>query len=179
MIPAEGLQEPEQIVPQVLIRRINLPEDSLEELTDLLHRAYAALGEAGFRYYATHQTPEETRERCERGYSYVALIDGRIVGTITLYDRHTDDVPWYSRPDVGYFGQFGVEPELQGKGIGRRMLRMIEERARELGLRELALDTAEGAHHLVEWYGREGYRIVAHHSWNVTNYRSVIMSRTL
>ena len=179
MIRGEELQGDSPVVSPVRIRRLDLPEDSVEELTELLHRSYAPLAAAGFRYYATHQSAEETRERCERGESYVALIDERIVGTVTLYDTHPEDVPWYSRPDVGHFGQFGVEPSLQQRGIGRQLLRLVEDRARKLGLRELALDTAEGARHLVEWYEREGYRIVAHHSWNVTNYRSVIMSRTL
>jgi len=179
VIQQEGLQGDSPVVSPVRIRRLNLPEDSVEELTELLHRSYAPLAAAGFRYYATHQGPEETRERCERGESYVALIDDTIVGTITLYDSHSEDVPWYSRPDVGYFGQFGVEPSLQRRGIGQQLLRLVEDRARQLGLRELGLDTAEGARHLIEWYQREGYRIVAHHSWSVTNYRSVIMSRTL
>lgn len=179
MIQQEGLQGEDSIVSPVTIRRLDLPEDSVEELTELLHRSYAPLAAAGLRYYATHQSAEETRERCERGESYVALIDDRILGTITLYDNQPDGIPWYGRPDVGYFGQFGVEPSLQRRGIGRQLLRLVEDRARQLGLRELALDTAEGARHLVEWYEREGYRIVAHHSWSATNYRSVIMSRIL
>lgn len=156
------------------------PDDSIEELTDLLHRAYARLAADGFRYFATHQTPEQTAQRLGRGIPFVALIDRKIVGTVTLYTAAEPESPaHYRRDDVGYFGQFGVEPSLQRQGIGRQMLRRVEVQARELGLRELALDTAEGATDLVAWYEKEGYRIIAHTSWSVTNYRSVIMSRKL
>jgi hypothetical protein len=41
-------------VEDVAIREID-DGDSFEELTELLHRAYAPLAAAGFRYLATHQ----------------------------------------------------------------------------------------------------------------------------
>lgn len=42
---------------------------------------------------------------------------------------------------------------------------------------ELALDTAVPATHLIDRYKRLGYRTVAHYQRDVTNYRSVIMSK--
>ncbi|MBW1796697.1 MAG: GNAT family N-acetyltransferase, partial [Deltaproteobacteria bacterium] len=45
------------------------------------------------------------------------------------------------------------------------------------GASELALDTAEQATHLINWYERLGYRFIEYVDWDVTNYRSVIMSK--
>jgi hypothetical protein len=56
---------------------------------------------------------------------------------------------------------------------------MVTDRARELGAREIALDTAEPATHLVSWYTRLGFRFVEHWQWSYTNYRSVVLSRAL
>ena len=155
--------------------------DSLEELTGLLHRAYKRLADMGLKYYATHQSPEATRERTEKGTCLVGLMDARLVATLVFYDLHqTDGCPWYEREDVAHFGQFAVDPELQNRGLGSRMMDRVEDLACERGAPELALDTAERAQHLIHYYERRGYRRVGHADWRpLTNYRSVILSRAL
>src|SRR5512133_3281479 len=122
------------------IRRL-ATTDSLAELTDLLHRAYASLAEMGMRFYASHQTVEQTRERVESGECFVLELDVRVVGTVTLYREFGHDEPaWYCRPDVAYFGQFAVEPSLQGRGFGNLLMEHVEKVALENGCMELALD---------------------------------------
>ena len=58
-------------------------------------------------------------------------------------------------------------------------MQFIEEHARKRGVTELACDTSEQATHLIAWYTRLGYRFIEHVKWDVTNYRSVVMSKTL
>lgn len=154
--------------------------DSLEELTSLLHRGYKRLADMNLRFVATYQDVETTRRRSTEGECHVVLHGDRLVGTITLYppDR-CGGCAWYDRPEVACFGQFTVDPGLQQAGIGSAMITVMEARARALGARELALDTAEPATHLIEYYARRGYRIVDTVQWDVTNYRSVIMSKRL
>ena len=154
--------------------------DSAPALTEMLHRAYARLAGMGLRFWATHQNAEVTLKRIEQGECFVAEADGVICGTIVFRDcTRTGGCPWYDRADVASFVQFAVEPGLQAKGLGRRLLDHVEERAIALGVRELALDTAEPATHLVEWYTRLGYRFIEHAQWSHTNYRSVVLSKTL
>lgn len=93
-----------------------LPTDSATELTELLHR----LADMGLRFWATHQSVEVTEKRIAQGECFVAEADGVICGTIVFRDgARTGGCPWYDRPDVGSFVQFGVEPGLQAKGLGR------------------------------------------------------------
>ena len=164
---------------EIIIRELQ-ESDSLELLTELLHRAYKSLADLGLKYYATHQTVEQTRHRIRKGTVFVALRDGRIVGTIFYRNPqeacHTD---WYDREEVAYIGQMGVEPDLKRQGIATKLMDFIEQRALEDGAGELALDTAETASHLIEWYKRRGYRFIDYVDWEVTNYRSVIMSKKL
>ena len=75
--------------------------------------------------------------------------------------------------------QFGVEPSHQRQGLGSRLMTFAEERARALGAREVAVDTAENASHLVEFYQVRGYRDVGREQWQHTNYRSVLLSKGL
>jgi hypothetical protein len=56
------------------------PADSIAELTELLHRAYAGLLAMGLRFTATHQDADETARRIAGGECYVAVHDGRLAG---------------------------------------------------------------------------------------------------
>ena len=162
-----------------VIRRLEECDD-IVELTHLLHKAYGELAAMGFRYLATHQTPEVTKERCESGSAFVAEFNGRIVGTVTFYDcSQTGGSPWYDRLDVCSFGQFAVDPEIQRSGIGSRLMDTVEALATQSGASEIACDTAEGAQHLIELYKRRGYRLVDTVDWQETNYISVILSKEL
>jgi GNAT superfamily N-acetyltransferase len=160
--------------------RLLTPADNVAELTDLLHRAYGALAARGMKYLASHQDQEVTRRRISRGECWLAEADGQIIATVTLRDAaHTKGSPWYDRPEVASFGQFAVDPLWQGRGVGSMLMRWVEERAREKGVVELAADTAEHAEDLIRFYTKRGYRFIEHVRWDVVNYRSVILSKTL
>jgi GNAT superfamily N-acetyltransferase len=157
-------------------------DDSVEDLTAFLHRAYAALGAKGWNYTAVDQTVAVTRKRLAEGICLVAVDrDGRMVGTIMYNPPQTsyDGSPWLCRPDVAHLGQFGVEPSRQRGGIGARLMAAVEDMARADGAREIALDTAEPAAHLIDWYARCGYRFIEYAQWKGKRYRSVVMSKAL
>ncbi|MDQ3022477.1 MAG: GNAT family N-acetyltransferase [Bacteroidota bacterium] len=135
----------------------------------------------GFRYLATHQDDSETERRLNNGISYLALINYRIIGTVSLYYGRVKghDTDFYNKKYIAHFGQFAVAPEYQKKGIGNIMMDLIEKKAKTLGAKEIALDTAEGAEHLIKYYEKRDYRFIEYVNWKVTNYRSVIMSKKL
>jgi GNAT superfamily N-acetyltransferase len=156
------------------------PDDDLHAMTDLLHAAYAPLAAAGMRYFASHQDVAATRRRMAAGETFVAVRDDAVIATITLAEAHaTRGSPFYDRPDVASFGQFAVLPALQRQGIGSRLMDMVEARAREKGVAELALDTSEHAEALIDMYTRRGYRFIEYARWKSVNYRSVILSKRL
>ena len=70
----------------VRVRRF-APEDSVTELTRLLHRAYAPLAEAGLHYYASHQDVTATEERLAKGEGWVAAAGDGQTGYAFLLDR--------------------------------------------------------------------------------------------
>lgn len=156
-------------------------EDSFESLTGLLHRAYAPLAKMGFRYLATYQDVTVTRDRAAQGECYVVTTSGRLIGTLLVVppERRAPHCDWYDRPDVAVLSQFAVEPELQRRGVGTRLLCFGEQRALELGASEVSVDTAESAFHLIRLYEKRGYREVGHAQWKHTNYRSVLLSKRL
>jgi RimJ/RimL family protein N-acetyltransferase len=156
------------------------PDDSIDEITGMLHEAYAPLAKNGMRFVASYQAPSVTQERVKKGETIVAIDNGRLVGIITLAEiTTTRGSPFYDRDDVASFGQFAVRPSHQGRGIGAKLLDLVEQRAREKGVGELALDTSERAVQLIELYKAKGYRFVEYLQWRDTNYRSMVFAKML
>ncbi|MFI1393812.1 GNAT family N-acetyltransferase [Streptomyces sp. NPDC020681] len=63
------------------------------------------------------------------------------------------------RGEAAYFGMFAVRPELQGEGLGRRIIAEAERSARETwGVREMHMTVISVRDELIAWYERRGYR---------------------
>lgn len=149
-------------------------------VTDLLHRAYARLAAAGLNYTAADQLESETRDRLQRGVSFFGRFGGRLVATATLYLEHVAGASaTYRSTDTARFGQFAVEPALQGKGVGSRLLARLERVAEDAGKAFVACDTAVPARHLIEYYQARDYRIVERVHWRGKTYDSEILRKRL
>ena len=166
-----------------MVVRQYAPADSLQDLTALLHRAYAEFAARGVRFAAADQDARATRRRIEGGTCLVGAHGERLVATVTWHSpmvRLPQGAPeWYTRPGVARVGQFAVEPALQGRGLGGVLLDVVEAQATADGATELALDTAEAALMVREWLGRRAYREVGKHRWLDCGFPSVVLSRPL
>ena len=166
--------------------RLLAARDSLEALTDLLHRAYAPLVARGLNLTVGSQPVTTTQRRIAEGQCFVAEQRGRIVGTVTVcgpYDLHTS--PWaagvaaFRDRDTAHFDQFAVAPELQRRGLGRRLVAACERWARDHGYKRMALDVAEPAQELRALHRSLGYVDVSTVQWDGKSYRSVVMEKPL
>lgn len=90
------------------------------------------------------------------GEFWIGEIDGELVamGAFKRLD--------FDQADTAEIKRMRVKPGLQGQGIGRRMLSLMEDQARQAGYTETVLDTtdAEGraaARHLYESHGYQEY----------------------
>ncbi|WP_368505139.1 GNAT family N-acetyltransferase [Alkalihalophilus sp. As8PL] len=165
---------------KIFIREFDQESDDINELTNLLNIAYKQLADLGFQYVASYQGPETTRERILGAKCFVCYKSNRLVGTITLYKPGIKKgCAWYEEKPVGVVGQFGVLPAYQGEGIGTILLDHIENQARKMDIKEISLDTAEGATHLVNFYCKSGFTLVAYTDWEMTNYRSAVFSKKI
>lgn len=166
--------------PAATIRCLS-PQDDLIALTDLVHAAYAHRAAANLRYWATHQTVEDTAGRYAKGQGLIAELEGKIVGTLTVRPHQPNsEVPLFRDPGTWTLSQFGVLPELQGHGIGRQLHGAALAYAQKHGGQIMALDTAAPATDLIEMYLKWGYKLVGECDWRPhTNYLSVLMSRSI
>lgn len=159
------------------IRRLQ-PGDSLDDLTALLHRAFAPLGRRGLNCQSVDQTTATTRQRIERGDCFVAIADRAIVGTITLQvPDPSSAIRHYRAPDVASVHQFAVDPGYQGAGIGHALLQVAATWARARQYAALALDTPAPAGELRDYYGRQGFKLVGLVQLAGRGYESALMAK--
>lgn len=174
---------------EIVVRELKA-SDSIGQITSLLHRAYAKQVAMGLRPLAGRQDDATTADRAAHSEAYVAIAEpgqgdpagtaSRVVGIILFEEKENVTFPtFFLRPEVCHFAQFGVDPDFQGRGIGRMLLEKVEQRAREKGAKELALSMAEPDRELFDFYVKRGFRIVEHWQWPYTNYRSCILSKAM
>jgi GNAT superfamily N-acetyltransferase len=155
--------------------------DDLASLTQLIRSAYAPHATSGLRYWATHQSTEDTGRRLASGHGFVAELDGSVVATITLRQTEPDSkVELLREPQTWSFGQFAVTPEHKRKGFGKQIHDFAVSYAVARGCTKMALHTAQPATALIAMYKSWGYELVGTCDWRPhTNYLSVLMSKSL
>jgi GNAT superfamily N-acetyltransferase len=154
--------------------------DPLDELTQLLHRAFSGLARQGIACQCASQPVEKTRERAARGECFIAVTGAQIIGTITLEppDRGAAIVA-YRDAATASVHQLAVDPTRQGEGVGGALVAYAAAWASARRYRHLALDTPEGALAQVAWYLERGFDVVEKARVPGRGYGSVVLSRRL
>lgn len=154
-------------------------DDSVEQLTEFLHRAYADHAAAGRVFFASYQSVQDTTGRLRKGECWVAVDGGVIVGTVTVSAADRRPAGYPAGAEAGAFWQLAVEPALRGTGLGQRLLELAERRIAELGTTRIVIDTSSQADELLGWYRRRGYAPVGSFDWSTTNYLSTVLAKDL
>ncbi len=135
-------------------------EDELGDVAALFGPAiagYQAISDDPLIGAYLHELVTGVRERWEVGDTYVALDDGRIVGSVAFY-RDVALEGWSTFP-AGWTGfrALVVHPEARGGGIGRRLVEHCLVRSRDLGASVLGIHTADFLSHAVRLYQAMGF----------------------
>jgi ribosomal protein S18 acetylase RimI-like enzyme len=101
-------------------------------------------------YNITIMTPAHIRERMDdEGYDVlVAYLNGKLVGTAILQ---------YRVGDV-YLHSMAVKPAAQGRGVGRKLLVVTEERARQKNCKTITLECFEPLKRAVFFYEKAKFQ---------------------
>ena len=103
----------------------------------------------------------------ERNIMFVALDDDKFVGGV--HGSITEDSM--------YIGWLVVDEEYKGNGIGRNLMRKIEEKAKELNVYSINLGTVE--FQAVKFYEKLGYKIVFVKENDPRGYKSYSMVKKI
>ena len=58
-----------------------------------------------------------------------------------------------------YLGMLSVNPHIQGKGIGKKLLQVAEEFAKKVNCSAIKMNVIDGRQELIDWYKRHGYHL--------------------
>lgn len=129
----------------ISVRRAT-PEDA-PALADLVNAAYAI--EQSF-VEGDRTDAEEVAAMTESGVFLVLEQAGGLAAAVHLERRG----------DTAYFGMLSVRPELQGMGLGKRLVRICEAMAEATGATLMTLRIISLREELGRWYRGLGYREV-------------------
>ena len=113
-------------------------------------------------------------ESSKKGWTYEAdLLGGiriteeeltdTIQKTDTIILKYTDNqaiiacMMLVEKADKLYLGMLTVSPELQGRGIGKQLLKQAEIIAKEKRLSKIGMTVISARQELIDWYKRHGY----------------------
>ncbi|TPI49024.1 GNAT family N-acetyltransferase [Mesorhizobium sp. B2-9-1] len=106
--------------------------DRWDDLLALIRRAFAYMAGVIDPPSSAHLlTAEALAAKASRETAFLVVENGRIVGCVFALERSRDF----------YVGKLAVEPRLQGQGIGTRLMRAVEDLARERGMDVIELQT--------------------------------------
>lgn len=126
-------------------------------LTSLLNNAYR--GEASRKGWTSEshlidgdiRTDEDALKEVFGKKGSVLLkyenVNKELIGCVNLQE-HGDKI---------YLGMFAVDPLLQGGGIGKKLLRVAEEYAHNIGCTSVYMTVISVRTELINWYKRHGY----------------------
>lgn len=113
---------------------IGLPADfdRWDDLLALIRRAFAYMDGVIDPPSSAHLlTADGLGEKAKWETGFLAVENGRIVGCVFALERERDC----------YVGKLAVEPQLQRRGIGTRLMQAVEDLARQRGKDSIELET--------------------------------------
>lgn len=121
-------------------------------LLALIRRAFAYMdGRIDPPSSALALTPAALQRKAEVETVLLAWVDGRLAGCAFLADRG----------DHFYLGKLAVEPELQGRGVGKALMHAVEAHARAAGKPRIELQTRIELTGNQQAFTSQGYRETA------------------
>ncbi|MDQ0194537.1 GNAT family N-acetyltransferase [Paenibacillus wynnii] len=121
-------------------------QDEIEQIMELITRCVQVMQNSGSdQWDESYPNREVIKEDLEHGTLYVCEVEGAIAGIIVLDENQAEEysaIHWVQNqgPHLSMH-RLAVHPEVQGKGIARRLIAFAEDHALRSGYTSIRLDT--------------------------------------
>ena len=97
--------------------------------------------------------------KMKTGSFFVIAGDAGLNGCVYVETADASNAVVIARGEgAGYIGMLAVDPALQGRGLGKQLMRFAEEELRRRGCTRVQLRIVSLRTELIEFYGKFGYR---------------------
>ena len=81
-------------------------------------------------------------------FVFVAVSEGKIIGGLTVYSL----TQYYSESSLAYIYDVAVMKKCQRKGIGKKLMRGINDYCKEIGVEEVLVQAVNAGKHAIKFY---------------------------
>ena len=136
------------------------PDDiTFKDISELLQKAHEQHRKNGIVMRVPSLSPDELEKWVgDKGKCYVALLDGKLVGTSSIMIRKLNR--WYHKGDVTEVTMVGVLPEYRGMHIATMLNEALEKEIIRSGNTAIYSDTAEENISRIRMTEKDGYTLV-------------------
>lgn len=152
-------------------------EISWGTIHEILFAAHSNKNKDGGAQVTANLTGDELKEKVGDGKCFVALVDGKVVGTASVTIRKRNF--WFHKGEIAYYCFDAILPDYQGLGLYSKLGAARDEFVRESGLNVIYTHTSYSNKKMQEIKRMQGYRLVGFHAFKDTNYFSVTLAKWL
>jgi len=135
-----------------LIVRKAVPQDAqlIYKITKEVFKTYQEQAGIAGKIAALNESVDDILKDIETKHVFVAVLDGQVVGSVRI--EILED-------GTAYLSRFGVDQEIQSKGIGRALIAEVDNLMLKENVSRLCLHTASRMLSLVRFYYGQGFYI--------------------
>ncbi len=126
------------------------------ELNKLINSAYR--GETSKKGWTSEADLLSGIRIDEEGLKNIINRESTIILKYSEDKKITASVLLEKRDEALYIGMLTVSPELQGRGVGKELLKTAEAYAKQLRCNKIEMTVISVRHELIAWYERHGYK---------------------
>jgi GNAT superfamily N-acetyltransferase len=153
-------------VNDALVVRVATGDDDLDRAGELIRAAYFSLPGYPRDPDYDHEIGDVRSRLGDDNVVVVASIGEQVVGCLTYVPSAQAEAYEFDDPDGASFRYFGVDPTVQGRGVGAAMVQWCIDRARGDGRQRLWIHTLEPMVSAARLYVRLGFeRVPAADRW--------------
>ncbi|GFN34932.1 GNAT family N-acetyltransferase [Tepidimicrobium xylanilyticum] len=140
-------------------------ESDIDNIMNIIKQAQDYFKEQGIdQWQNNYPNPEVIREDIDRGYGYVLLKEGEIVGTVAVsfdgektYEKIYDG-QWISNFDYAVIHRLAIDSYYKGQGLASIIIKNIEKMCLKENIKSIRIDTHEDNKSMQRLIQKNGFK---------------------
>lgn len=152
---------------------------SWDDVAECLHEAHIVNKKNNLIMPELKMSGDELCRRIGNGNCYIALKEGKVIGTCSVTYKKLGVTKWWARGIVAYFGFDGILKEYRGTDVYFNLQELRMNNVRKSGVNVICFNTSEHNKIVQKFNLKKGAKYVQYARASRSNYYSVVMAKWL